>query len=737
MESNHTKSGQLASVCRYWRSVITTMPSLWSTLRVGTWTRRQQVTTWLRRAYPFKVVIDTQGDIQGPSNTLRFAALLDALARAGEWHELTISSFPPETLASQLGFQTAPQMNMLNVLHVAAGCVDSLSFTHLLNLVPIVAPLSELRLYPEFASTYFLQSHWFPVLVNLRVLVLNGRGIHEPFGLLPAFTQLEIFEADHLPLPWYEPNSTLQIVYTLQKLRLRASSVQWMAGREFPCLEECAILLPHSWVEVKQHGVQLPACSKLTYHGYPMTTVQYFHAPQMKVMGLGANDCKERRVYQHLRYLCTLDETISKLTTLHLTLQCSEQAFVKVLKYLGPLQELVLFTAHHSSSWQSFLESLVATPSTKYRPKWYEKDEWGKWNEWCSYQTWRANVLPYLKYLGVQCPKGFSQSECLGNCLLFRLVAWTRAQSSSPLEHLKVWEGSGATENVMEDYIYSGYLERHLGTSNKIYESMIVRGMVTNSLDIDYVVHPLFHQPHLTALFRQLHTLTISQASYVEIWILPDLEQIKRLELSHGIIPAYSLNIELPLVHTLQWLDLRDSTFSWMLGRTFETLRECILRDVARGPEDVSGYEELQVGLPTCTMFQWVGHPETFHHVSCPSVQLLHWWSYEPSSLIFKVALKSLYDFLLNSSYLEKLEIIIYYYSGLDSLIQFVFCDSLEQKSWINIRIVEMEVDFHQNATKKAFLNRIGKHQQHYGKRWKKFMVSNERSGRIKLSALM
>ena len=52
IESNDVKSGQLASVCRYWRSVITTISRLWSTLRIESWTEMVQVTTWLQRAYP-------------------------------------------------------------------------------------------------------------------------------------------------------------------------------------------------------------------------------------------------------------------------------------------------------------------------------------------------------------------------------------------------------------------------------------------------------------------------------------------------------------------------------------------------------------------------------------------------------------------------------------------------------------------------------------------------------------
>jgi len=59
IESNQMKSGQLASVCRYWRSVITTLSHLWSTLRVGTWTESGRVAIWLQRAYPKKIVIDT------------------------------------------------------------------------------------------------------------------------------------------------------------------------------------------------------------------------------------------------------------------------------------------------------------------------------------------------------------------------------------------------------------------------------------------------------------------------------------------------------------------------------------------------------------------------------------------------------------------------------------------------------------------------------------------------------
>jgi len=442
IESNQMKSGRLASVCRYWRSVITILSHLWSTLRVGTWTEMERVAIWLQRAHPKKIVIDPQSDSRSPSEAPMFAALQNSLTSTSQWNELTISSFPPEHLVSQLGVQVASPMKVLKVLHVAAGCVGSPSFAQLLKLVPTEAPLCEMRLHPPFVSTHFLQPHWFPVLQNLIVLIVNGRDIDEPFELLPAFTQLQIFEADRLRLPFYEPNTNLPLLCTLRKLQLRACSVQWMAGRQFPCLEECVILLPRHCEQIQQHEVQLPSCRKLAYHGYPMTTAQYFHVPEMRAMDLRSHDFNEQRVCQHLRHLCRVNGRISNLTTLHLALQCSEQVLMKVLKYLIPLQELALSITHPSPSFQKFLESLAAKPSTDEWPEWFSSMyHHEQWDLWCSSQTWHANVVPHLKFLRIQCPKGFSQSERLDNSPLLRVIGWTRSYLTSPLEYLKVWEG--------------------------------------------------------------------------------------------------------------------------------------------------------------------------------------------------------------------------------------------------------------------------------------------------------
>jgi len=730
IESNQIKSEQLASVCRYRRSVITTLPRLWSTLRVGTWTERERVSIWLQRAHPKKIVIDTQRDRQLSSNALPLSALQDALAHTHRWHELTISTFPPENAASPLGFQVASPMNVLKVLHVEAGCMHSPSFAHFLNLVPTEGPLCEMRLHSPFVTTHFLQPNWLPVLRNLTVLIVNGRDIHEPFELLPTFTQLQIFEADRLHLPFYEPNTNLPLLYTLRKLQLRACSIQWMAGRQFPCLEECSILLPCHWEVVQQHEVQLPSCKKLAYHGYPMTIAQYFHVPEMREMDLRSHDCNEQRVYQHLRHLCRVNGRFSNLTTLRLTFQCSEQVLMRVLKYLIPLQELHLSITYPSPSFQNFLESLAARPSTSEWPKWSSCLTYHEgWEQWCSSQIWYANVLPHLKYLGIHCPKGLSQSERLDNFPLLRAIGWARAYLTPPLEHLKVWEGRGSMRDITVDYTSTGYLDQHLGISSKECDATIVKAIVTRRLAIGLPDTPLLAL-YSTTLFRQLLHLELTCKLNHEILILPYLEQIERLQISGGSISEYSLNLDLPLTHTLQWLELSFSTFYWMLGRTFKGLREFSVRFPQDEPENHSRHEGLQVDLPACTTVYFIYCPiDHLRFLSCSNVQILHWHQRPFQTTFDLAAFNSLHDFLCNLCCLQNLDILVPQGLAIDSLIDFVFCGASEHGVWRDIRrvVVKIQFNFPSESEASHLVDQTVGHQSHFEKWWKSFTVTKRR----------
>jgi len=745
IEVNQMTSGHLASVCRYWGSVITTIASLWSTLRVGDWTEKERVTTWFRRAYPKKVIIDIPKRRQWQSRTPTFSALQRALSSTDQWNELTISSFPPEDLISHIDFQVVEPMKVLKALHVATGCVYSPSLAHLLEAISMEAPLSELRLSPPFASAHFLRPQWLPVLQNLRVFVVNGRELDAPIHLLPTFTQLRILEADHLPLPLCTPNTELPLLSTLQRLKLRACSVQWMAGREFSCLVECAILLPRHWQAIQQHTVKFPSCRNLIYYHYPVTTVQYFHAPQLEELGLGSNDCVQRRVYQYLKHLWISNRIISQLTTLHLTLECSVDGLMDALRFMKPLQVLELSIPHPSQSWEHFLWQLAAKPSTKHWPEWnlsqvgaghlLESRQWEsqQWEKWCSSQTWHTNILPYLKSLGVQYTKGFPLSQCLEISPLFRLVAWTREKLIPPLEHLNVWVG-----DTVVDHISLSYLVKHLGMSTRDhdwsfetstggydYDWRIVSGMLTKRLRIADDDLPLFKRLHSTILFRNLQALEFSCQGGVHI--LPCLEQIKELKIWGGDIPAYSLNIDLPLVHTLHTLKLSSSTVSWMIGRTFKALNACHVDHVAGTPEDLSGWNALQVDMPACTTLEWKLTSVVFApFISCPNLQILQWAPRGHDFALDNTGLTALHNFLLDCSCLQAIEISIEHYLGLDSLIQLVFCDAWVGGALQGIKSVRVFTLFTASPDEKSqFFNRMVQYEQRYKKWWKEFTVEN------------
>ena len=232
-----------------------------------------------------------------------------------------------------------------------------------------------------------------------------------------------------------------------------------------------------------------------------------------------------------------------------------------------------------------------------------------------------------------------------------------------------------------------------------------------------------FLQPHWRPVLQNL-TVFIVDASHTpgELDFLPGLTRIKQLHITFSNIPDYSLDVYLPLVRTLQQLELDHSTFSWMRGRTFEALKECSIfwpREVSR---NLSMSKGLQVNMPVCKTLKWkytsISIPP---FLSCPNVQTIEW---RPNGYGYTFDVKSLHDFLLNCAGLQMLEITTACYDGLASLILFIFCDAWEQGVWHDIKSVELCV---RESLKESHLFRhIGGDRQHYGRWWKKFSISGK-----------
>ncbi len=312
-----------------------------------------------------------------------------------------------------------------------------------------------------------------------------------------------------------------------------------------------------------------------------------------------------------------------------------------------------------------------------------------------------------------------------------RLIGWTRAQLTLPLEHLKVWEGKGTTDDMVVDYISIGYLEKHLGISGEEYDQTVVRGMITKFLFIDDYAIPVF-QLHSTILFRQLQELVVNiyhSTDYV-IPILPYLEQIKRLEIWNGNIPVHPLGIDLPLTRTLQWLKLDRSTRFWIIGRSFKALKEFEFSERLNryGVEFQARHELLEVDLPACTTLKFNESEDFLRLLFCPNIRNFHFKRLFPW-IIDEARRKCLINFLSDRPCLQHLDIHIIKALGeapwLDPLIQFVLCDAREQERWRDIRRVNVKVGVSVSYEHHVFSQMV-KHQQHYEKWWKEVSVTKE-----------
>ena len=280
-------------------------------------------------------------------------------------------------------------------------------------------------------------------------------------------------------------------------------------------------------------------------------------------------------------------------------------------------------------------------------------------------------------------------------------------------------------DDIAVDYTSTGYLDRRLGISNKECDATIVKAIVTRRLAIVFPDTPLFPL-HSTVLFRQLRHLELTCEYNHRILIFPYLEQIERLEISNGSISEYSLNLDLPLTHTLQWLELNLSTSSWMLGRTFKSLREFRVFGPPGGPENHSEHDGLQVELPACTALRlWNCSMDYLRFLSCSNVQILRW--YQDSFPTFdSAAFISLHDFLFNLSCLKNLYIFVPQGLGIDSLIDFVICGASEHGVWREIRSVKVQVVCRTISEASHLLDQTVGHQKRYEKWWKSFTVTRE-----------
>jgi len=183
---------------------------------------------------------------------------------------------------------------------------------------------------------------------------------------LPEVNKVEIFEAHHLSLPSYPPEVELPLIQILRVLHLKSVSVQWIAGRTFPALEECSIIFPHHpdalW------SVYMPSCLILKYHSNNLRTLEHFHHPPLARLEV---KCGQWRTWRGNLQLTTLHSIFAaqSLTCLHLEIKCSERLLAYMLGLAPSLEELWMgLSSPHALSSAFFLAFAAGRRNASARP---------------------------------------------------------------------------------------------------------------------------------------------------------------------------------------------------------------------------------------------------------------------------------------------------------------------------------------------------------------------------------
>ena len=456
---------RLMRVCRSWRCVLITMPRVWSTIKVRTWTRTDFMNFLLERTrrVTFDLEIDTDSDsgsfISDPSRS--YAALAMVSKTSERWRHLTIRSFPLELdLINSQAFGSMPAlegpMEALESFRITGPCEMNTVMRKLIALARNTksAPLKTLELSTCDALYHFAMPP-SPLFQCLRSFKVDLTEMKDPLDILPQFEQLEDLHAHRLQLPLYPDTTHFPLIHTLKRLFLKKTSVQWMQGRSFSRLLECTIMWPHlPEVLITQVRVSLPVCTHFTYDDHQLQPLTAFKLPSLYELVVRNEAWNRPRGSQQLGFIWGPNVPVEKILlprVLHLDTQCYDQHLISALKVIPEVQELILGLVRPDSLGKKFLLSLLAK-----RGRENTADTQARRREnifITSSPAWVAPLCPNLKVLGFKYRRWLREHESDEITPLFREIIATRAKSHTPLQSLKLWATKDTTDEEAKELV--------------------------------------------------------------------------------------------------------------------------------------------------------------------------------------------------------------------------------------------------------------------------------------------
>jgi len=330
----------LMLACQYWRDIMLSTPGVHSQLRIYSWTKKRDVERFGRRWLP-DVTVDTQRlDPYGRSHVdaVEFhASFMAAGEAASRWRSLVLVSFPPPGEHKDL--QIMHPLQRLESFKLAASCNLGNFLEPLITAITttVTTRFTVVEVLNPDSAPYIIQPAHFRTFSSLTALRLTYRRMQNPVDILPSLHKLEILDAHHLSLPIYLPAVDLPLTQTLRKLRLKCVSIQWMADRSFPALEECSIIFPQ-YADIFQ-SVYMPSCSILRYDSNNLGALEHFHCPRRGELEIKCGQCRKWRGGLQLAYLHPIFAGQS-LTRLKLEIKCRERLLKYILGLAPALEEL-------------------------------------------------------------------------------------------------------------------------------------------------------------------------------------------------------------------------------------------------------------------------------------------------------------------------------------------------------------------------------------------------------------
>jgi hypothetical protein len=411
-------------------------------------------------------------------------------------------------------------------------------------------------------------------------------GLRDPVDLLPHLHQLETLTASHLPLPVYQNDVDLPLVYTLRHLSLRAVSIQWMSGRTFQALESCTLFFPHHRHVLHTFRTTLPNCKRLTFEGYPLDILDGVSAHNINHLSVMCSCSFKTRGNRQLARFSSEALRESRLAPriLHIGIEATDKAWINALTLMSVLEELLINNEQPSSLGLKAVQSLVVHPVHS--------------NNLGTIATaggWNTPVCPSLKRFGLRYRRWLRPSEHFDLIPVFASIVRSREQSKFSLESFLIWPMGDPLELIEGS-----------GISLERFERLAKAGAIKGENSINSANGVSFLVSTYPSIFHFVTALSLDTPGLRDpVDLLPHLHQLETLTASHLPLPVYHNDVDLPFVHTLRHLSLRAVSIQWMGGRTFHVLERCTLIS------PLYGYvlHAFRTTLPNCEHLSFEGHP--------------------------------------------------------------------------------------------------------------------------------